>query len=200
MGINLLVALSHSLEAEELVALPARVLLSVRMRSSAERLWQAMRPRWPNLRQLDEFTAFVPAERLSVSDVNTSWTRGKNLPTFSWAGFQLYFGKRAVEAIHIEKLWGFVLDRDGLRTPLQMCAQALAKELRSARIMYGPDSFSPFQGTLRVEEGASLAEILPNARRRCGDPAESIRDMADEAEELNLETRCYYVETIDLDH
>ena len=199
MGINLALVLSHSLEAADLITLPERVLSSVRMRRSAEGLWQVMRPRWPGLGPVNEFSAFVPRERLSVSDVTASWTRGEDVPSFSWAGFHLYFGKRAVAAVHIEKLSGFVLDLDGLRTPLQMCAQALASELRSPRIMYGPDSFSPFEGVLGVEDGVSLAEIFSNAKRRCGDAAGSIREMADEAEELNLDSRCYCVETIDLE-
>ena len=128
-----------------------------------------------------------------------SWTRGEDVPSFSWAGFHLSFGQRAVAAVHIEKLSGFVLDLDGLRSPLQMCAQALASELRSPKIMYGPDSCSPFEDVLCVEDGVSLAEISSNARRRCGVPAGSIREMADEAEELYLDSRCYCVQTIDLE-
>jgi hypothetical protein len=42
----------------------------------------------------------------------------------------------------------------------------------------------------------SLADILATARLECGEPAGSIRDMADEDEELNLESRCYFVERL----
>jgi hypothetical protein len=199
MGINLAVVLGHSLQAADLLAFPERVLSSVRMQRSAERLWHVMRPRWPNLGLVSEFSTFLPRERLAVSDVMAAWEPGQDVPSFQWAGFNLYFGKRAVAAIHIEKLSGFVLDLDRLRSPLQMCAQALARELRSSTIIYGPDSFSPFQEVLCVEEGVSVAEIVSNAKRRCGVPAGSIREMADEAEELSLYSRCYYVEAIDLE-
>jgi hypothetical protein len=199
MGINLAVVLGHSLEASDIVTLPGRVLSSVRMRRSAEHLWQVMRPRWANLGPLSEFSALLSRERVSVSDVMAAWERGEDVPSFSWAGFNLRFGKRAVEAVHIEKLTGFVLDLDGLRSPLQMCAQALAHELRSSKIMYGPDSFSPFQEVLNVEDGVSLAEMFSNAMHRCGVPAGSIREMANHAEELNLDSRCYCVEAIELE-
>lgn len=199
MGINLALVLSHSLEAADLVAFPERVLSSVRMRRAAEHLWQVMGPRWSNLGLVKEFSTFLPGERLSVSDIMAAWERGEDVPSFWWAGFHLNFGKRVVAAIHIEKLSGFVLDIDGLRSPLHMCAQALAHELRSSKIVYGPDSCSPFQDALCVEEGVSLAEILSNAKRRCGVPAGTIREMADEAEERNLDSRCYCVETIDLE-
>lgn len=71
---------------------------------------------------------------------------------------------------------------------------ALAFELRSTMIVYGPDCFSPFQEALAVERGASLQELLATARRVCGDPAESIRGMANDDEQLNLTSKCYYVE------
>jgi hypothetical protein len=102
-------------------------------------------------------------------------------------------------ASHLEKFAGFVLDLDGLRRPLQMCAQALAFELPSSTIVYGPDSASPFQEALCVVQGGSLSEILSVVKVKCGVPANSIREMADEDEELRLERRCYYIETVDLE-
>ena len=198
MGINLALVLSHSLDAVDVVGFPERVQSSVRMGRAAEQLWQVMRPRW-DLGSAIEFSTFMPEERLSVSDVTATWKRG-DVPKFSWAGFRLYFGERAVAAFHIEKLAGFVLDLNGLRSPLQMCAHALACELRSSEILYGPDNFSRFEKALGVEQGVSLAENLSAAKRECGVPAGSIREMADQnGEELNLDSSCYYVETIDLE-
>jgi hypothetical protein len=140
----------------------------------------------------------VPTEPLTVSEATEAWKRGHDVPSFEWAGFTLNFGAKAVGAVHIEKLVGFVLDCDALRSPLQTCAQALARELRSPEIVYGPDSFSPFQEALGVEDGSSLAEILSSAQRSFGLPVGTIREMAGDDGELNLDRRCYYVETIDL--
>jgi hypothetical protein len=44
-----------------------------------------------------------------------------------------------------------------------------------------------------------LSEILSVVKVKCGVPANSIREMADEDEELRLERRCYYIETVDLE-
>jgi hypothetical protein len=197
MGVDLAIILGHSLRPAELLAFPERALASTRMRSAAQQLWQVMRPRWPNLGRVEDFSAFLPCEHLSENDVMATWGRG-DAPSFNWAGFHLYFGKRAAAAIHLEKLAGFVLDHDQLRDPLQACARALASELRSPSIVYGPDSSSPFEDVLYVEEGASLPEILANARRTCGVAARSIREMDDEDEDLNPQQGCYYVEAVDL--
>jgi hypothetical protein len=200
MGIDLAVVLSHSLEAADLVAFPERVLSSIRMRHAAEQLWQVMQPRWPDLGTVTEFLSFQSEQQVSVSDVSTAWNRvDGDIPSFWWAGFHVCFGRHGVAAIHIEKLVGFVLDIDGLRNPLRSCAQALAHELRSSRIVYGPDAFSPFQHAISVclEDGGSLTDALWDAERRCGVPVSTIREMADEAEELNLDSKCYCVETVD---
>lgn len=132
-----------------------------------------------------------------MHDVEVAWKHGE-LPRFHWAGFSLYFGQAAVRAVHIEKLAGFVLDVEGLRNALGSCVHALARELHSPRIVYGPDSFSPFQEVLDVDKGRSLEEILSDAKRLCGAAAGSIRGMADENEELNLDLGCYFIETVHL--
>jgi len=199
MGINLALVLAHSLEAADLVAFPERAGSSIRLQRAAEQLWQVMSPRWPNLNPVNEFSTFLPDERLSASEVMAAWKQGKDLPSFWWAGFHLNFGEGAVAAIHVEKLAGFVLDLDGLRSPLQECAHALASELRSPTLVYGPDSFSPFQTTLCIEDGRSLAAMLSEANRLCGPPAVTIREMADQAEELNLDRDCYFVEAVHCD-
>lgn len=195
MGINLAIVLNHYLAPEDLVALPERVRQSAPMQNAAERLWDVMRPRWSNLGSLSEFAALVTAERLSVSEVAATWHRA-DLARCTWAGFSLHFGRQAVEGVHLEKLAGFVLDRERLRVPLQQCAHALARELRSSAIAYGPDCFSPFQRARRADEGVALAEILATAQLECGGPAASIREMADDDEELKLDRQCYFVEEI----
>lgn len=197
MGIDLAVVLGHSLGGAELLAFPERALASVRMQQAARQLWQVMRPRWPNLGQVEEFAMFVTSERLSEDELLAAWERG-DTPSFEWAGFHLYFGRQAVEATHIEKLAGFVLDLDQLRGPLQACARALACELRSPSIVYGPDSSSPFEVALDVVACSSLPEILAIARRSCGAPARSIREMAGDDESPNLDRSCYYVEVVEL--
>ena len=122
---------------------------------------------------------------------------GKDTFPFQWAGFNVRFGTRAVQAVHIEKLAGFVRDLNGLRDPLRACAQALARELHSSKVVYGPDCFSPFGRVHGVEDGVSLDEILSDARQLCGEPVGSIREMADQDEDLNLDRRCYFVEPIE---
>ena len=134
MGITVALVLSHSLEAADLVAFPERVLSSVRMRHAAECLWQVMHPRWSNLGLVNEFSTFLPGERFSASDVMSAWKRREDGPSFWWAGFHFKFGERAAVAVHIEKLSGFVLNT-GLRSSLQVCAHALARELRSSEIV-----------------------------------------------------------------
>jgi hypothetical protein len=198
MGINLALILSHSMDAAGVAAFPARVQSSVLMRRAAERLWHVMRPRWSHLDAIDEFSTVLATEHLSASAVITAWDRKEDVPSFLWAGFHLYFGERAVAAIHLEKLAGFVLDLDELRSPLRGCAEALAVELRSSAIVYGPDSVSPFEEALWVEKGGSFEELIATARHRCGEPARDVRDMADDEQQLNLETKCYYVEALHL--
>jgi hypothetical protein len=197
MGINLAVVLGLSLGAAELLTFRDHASASPNMRRSAGQLWQVMRPRWANLGRSGDFAKFVAGERLSEDEILTAWGRG-DTPSYQWAGFHLYFGRRAIEATHMEKLAGFVLDLDQLRDPLQACARALACELRSPFIVYGPDSASPFEQVLDVGAGSSLPELLSIARRKCGDPAPSIREMADAEEELRLDRNCYYVEIVDL--
>ncbi|MEX0702316.1 MAG: hypothetical protein WD069_09495 [Planctomycetales bacterium] len=197
MGINLALVLGHSLGAAELLALREHASASPSMRRSAGQLWQVMRPRWANLHGLEEFAMFVAGGRLSEDEIQAAWARG-DTPSYQWAGFHLYFGRRAIQATHMEKLAGFVLDLDQLRDPLQACAKVLACELRSPFIVYGPDSSSPFEEALEVGAGSSLPELLSIARRKCGDPAPSIREMADAEEDLRLDRNCYHVENIDL--
>ena len=43
---------------------------------------------------------------------------------------------------------------------------------------------------LSVEDRSSLADILSNAIQSCGDAVGTIREMADSAGELNLNSRC----------
>ena len=161
--------------------------------------WGVMRSRWENLGSVDEFSRLVPEGCLTASEVEAAWKRGEP-PSCQWAGFTLRVGHRAVAAVHLEKLAGFVLDLDGLRRPLQTCAHALARELGSSAIVYGPDAFSSFQLVFDVvAECGSLTEVLAEAKRRCGESVGSVREMADEDAELHLDARCYCVERIEQD-
>ena len=85
MGIKLVLILSHSMDAADLVAFPERVRSSVLMRRAAEHLWQAIRPRWENLAPVDEFLTVLATEHFSVSDVITAWKRKEDVPSFRWA-------------------------------------------------------------------------------------------------------------------
>jgi hypothetical protein len=197
MGINLALVLGHSLGATELPSFRDRASASPSMRRSAGQLWRIMRPRWVNLERMEEFAMFMAGERLSEQGILAAWDRG-DTPSYQWAGFHLYFGRRAIEATHMEKLAGFVLDLDQLRGPLQACAKALACELRSPYIVYGPDSASPFEQVFDVGASRSLPELLAIARGKCGEPAPSIREMANAEGELKLDRNCYHVEIVDL--
>lgn len=197
MGIKLAVGIAQSLKAADLASFPARVASSVQMRRAAEDLWPVLSSRWPNLEPVNEFASFVSTESLSSTDIEEAWKHG-DLPRFVWAGFGLYFGRAAVRAVHIERLLGFVLDVHELREPLRLCVHALARELHSSQVVYGPDCASPFQAVLDAEQGRSLDEIVLDAKRRCGPAAASVRQLANEHEELNLEEGCYCLDAIDL--
>ncbi|MGQ0505183.1 MAG: hypothetical protein ACT4TC_07660 [Myxococcaceae bacterium] len=196
MSVDLSILVQHQLQADDLVLLPSRVKASAKMRQAAERLWGVMKERWKKLGLLDSFFAFTANENLAASELEAAWARG-DTPSFEWAGFHIYAGRRAIHATHLEKLIGFVLDLDHLRQPLRMCALALAQELGSSQVVFGPDSASPYElASEGFMEGRSLQEILQVAIQRCGPPAHDIRSMADENEQLVLEGSCYFVETV----
>jgi hypothetical protein len=197
MGVNLTLVLGHSLGAAELLAFPERASASLEMQRAARQLWQVVRPRWPNLGGVEEFATIVDCERLTEDEVQAAWARG-DTPSFKWAGFNLYFGRRAVEATHLERLAAFALDLDQLRAPLQACARALAGELRSPSIVYGPDSSSPFEAALDVVADSSLSEIIAVATRSCGAPARSMRDMVVGDDGMPLDKDGYFIEVVDL--
>lgn len=112
-----------------------------------------------------------------------------HLPPPTWA---------AVEATHLERLAAFALDLDQLRAPLQACARALARELRSPSIVYGPDSSSPFEAALDVVADSSLSEIIAVATRNCGAPARRMRDMVVGDDGMPLDGDGHFIEVVDL--
>ena len=196
MGINLALLMGHQLEARDLEALGSRLASSTAMRRAAEHLWRVMRPRWRNLGPLEEFAAIVADDHLDERQVEAAWDAG-DTPSFAWAGFSLYIGRHAVEATHLEKLAGFVLDLDDLRDPLRTCGRALAIALGSPAVLYGPDSASSFEMVSDgVREGRTLAELVHLAEVHCGPPADDIRSMADEDEQLRLAQRCYVADEL----
>ncbi|WP_437527372.1 hypothetical protein WME79_42680 [Sorangium sp. So ce726] len=102
MGVNLTLLLGHSLGVTELLAFTERASASLEMQRAARQLWQVLRPRWPNLGGVEEFATVVACERLTEDEVQAVWARGET-PSFEWAGFNLYFGRRAVEATHLSR-------------------------------------------------------------------------------------------------
>lgn len=197
VGVNLCVLLEHDLSARELLEFPSRASKSPAMALAARKLWDVMRSRWPNLGTLASFSELAANEPLSADDIEAAWRRG-DTPSFSWAGYHLYFGRHAIEATHLEKLAGFVLDLDALREPLRDCARALAGELGSSQVVYGPDSASAFEVAADgFAAGSTLAEILQVAATHCGPAASSIQAMANADEELQLERGCYCVELVE---
>ena len=107
-----------------------------------------------------------------------------------------------------EQLWHVMRSRWSNLGPLSEFAELVADEGLSVsevqaawrvadvtRLRWA--GFSLYFGEQAVEgahEGVALADILETARLKCGEPAGSIRDMADEDEELNPDSRCYFVE------
>jgi len=200
VGISLAIVLGHQLSADDVRGLPDRVFSCAPMREAAEALWTTMLPRWGNLGAVDEFRSLIP-DQFSAMNIEAAWEQtapgAEELVTFHWAGFRLVFGRRAIFAAHLEKLIGFVLNLDGLREPLRACARALARQLRSPLVAYGPDSALPFERTFdSVIDGHSLDDVLVRAAELCGEPAQQIEGMMFDGRECR-EQHGYFVEVID---
>ena len=196
VGVNLSVIMGHQLEARDLRTLGIRLGSSTVMRGAAERLWTVMRPRWRKLGPLEAFAAVVANEQLDEGQVLEAWDVN-DTPSFEWARLSLYVGRHALEATHLEKLAGFVLDLDDLQGPLLACGRALAVALGSPAVMFGPDSASSFELVSDgVCEGRTLNDLLHLAQVHCGPAAHDIRSMAEENGEIRLEQGCYVTERV----
>jgi hypothetical protein len=188
--------MGHELGARDLMTLGSRLTASTAMRRAAERLWLVMKPRWRKLSPVEVFATAVAEQALDERQTLRAWDMD-DTPSLEWAGFSLYIGRHTLEATHLEKLAGFVLDLDDLQGPLRACGRALAAALGSPAIMYGPDSASAFEFVSDgVSQGRTLDELLHLAEVHCGPPAEDIRSMADEHEALRLVQRCYVTERL----
>lgn len=196
VGVNLSLIMGHDLGAGDLMTLSSRLTASTAMRRAAGRLWLVMKPRWRSLSPVEAFATAVAAQALDERQTLRAWDMNE-APSLEWAGFSLYIGRHSLEATHLEKLAGFVLDLDGLQGPLRACGRALAAELGSPAVMYGPDSASAFELVSEgVRDGRTLDELLHLAEVQLGPPAEDIRSMADEHEALRLVQRCYVTERL----
>jgi hypothetical protein len=191
LGVNLSVVIGHQLTPEEAFELPARLARSRAVAAAAEGVYAVMRPRWPGLEPAPVWQWSWPIPAATV--IRDAWAIGDYPGMQDAAGFTLYVGPRAIEAVHHEKYVGFVEDSDGIQTPIRQLCRAFAAEVGSDRVIYLPDSGYALQALVNLGEGTAFEE-LESRLRACKPPAPTIRAIHTEYGDGGWDVDGYFID------
>jgi hypothetical protein len=172
MGINLLVAIPHSLDAADVAGFADLAAASSGITDAATSLHDALTPRWAALGPLERFARIHWSEdALTEKQVTAQWAADRWVAVH-WAGFTIGVGRRTIAMTHIEKFGAF-LDRDlGLQMPLRRACRAFASLVGGREALYGADSSYPTERVFEwALEGMTFGAIIESLTAIAGPPA-----------------------------